>query len=310
MRLHSAPEAEIGSARGMADSSNRVTRRGVLPSPHSRAGVIAMLVMIIMTIYFLLPVWFLLVSATKATPELYTSSAIWFSHFNLLNQIAGLFEFSNGIYGSWLVNSAIYSIVGSFFAVVFATGGGYVLAKRRFRGSEAIFSVILGGVLVPSTALVLPLYLVMSNIHLTNTYWSVLLPSMVSPFGVYLARVYATSAVPDELIEAARVDGASELRIFSTIVVPIMMPALVTIFLFQFVGIWNNFFLPLAMLSNDKLFPVTLGLYGWTTQYSQEPGLIGYVIIGAAISVVPLIVAFVSLQRFWRGGLTEGSVKS
>lgn len=285
-------------------------RPSPVPTPRSTSGAAALVVMIVMTLYFLLPVWFLLVSATKSTPDLYASSAVWFSHFNLTGQMDALFKFSGGIYGVWLVNSGFYSVIGAFLATVFASGAGYVLAKRRFRGSELVFSVVLGGVLVPSTALVLPLYLLVSSVHLTDTYWSVLLPSMVSPFGVYFGRVYANSAIADELIEAARVDGAGELRIFGTIVLPIMAPALVTIFLFQFVGIWNNFFLPLVMLSNDKLFPVTLGLYGWTTQYSQEPGLIGYVVIGAALSVIPLIVAFVALQRFWRGGLTEGSVKA
>ena len=162
--------------------------------------------------------------------------------------------------------------------------------------------------LVPGTALALPLYLLMSKVSLTNSYWSVLLPSIVSPFGVYLARVYASSAVPDELLEAARVDGSGEGRTFLTISMRLMSPALVTIFLFQFVAIWNNFFLPLVMLSNEKLYPVTLGLYSWNNEYGQAPQLVSYVIIGAAVSVIPLIVAFLSLQRFWRSGLAAGSL--
>ena len=134
-------------------------------------------------------------------------------------------------------------------------------------------------------------------------------PSIVSPFGVYLARVYAAVAVPEEIIEAGRIDGAGEGRIFRTVVLRIMSPALVTMFLFQFVAIWNNFFLPLVMLSNTRLYPVTLGLYTWNNQYGQAPQLISYVIIGSLISVIPLVIAFLSLQRFWRSGLAAGSVR-
>jgi multiple sugar transport system permease protein len=137
---------------------------------------------------------------------------------------------------------------------------------------------------------------------------SVLLPSMVSPFGVYLARVYATASIPDELLEAGRIDGASEGRIFRTVALRIMSPALVTMFLFQFVATWNNFFLPLVMPSNTRLYPVTLGLYTWNNEYGQAPLLVSYVVIGSLISVIPLVIAFLSLQRFWRSGLATGSI--
>jgi multiple sugar transport system permease protein len=137
----------------------------------------------------------------------------------------------------------------------------------------------------------------------------VLLPSMVSPFGVYLSRIYAEAAVPTELIEAARVDGAGELTIFRTIVLRIMTPALVTVFLFQFVGIWNNYFLPLVMLSDDHLYPITLGLVTWEGFQDRQPILFQMIIVGSFVSTVPLAVAIAVLQRYWRGGLTHGSVK-
>jgi len=169
--------------------------------------------------------------------------------------------------------------------------------------------VVLGGVLVPATALALPLFLIFSQFNATNTFWSVFLPSIVSPFGVYLARIFAASSVPDELLEAARLDGASEIRTFFSVSRRLMTPALVTIFLFQFVAIWNNFFLPLIMLRDQTLFPVTLGLYTWNSQVNQIPEIRTFVIIGAFLSIIPLIIAFLSLQRFWRGGLGAGSVK-
>ena len=187
---------------------------------------------------------------------------------------------------------------------------GYAMAKYLFRGRDFIFSVVLGAILVPGTALALPLYLLMSNVGLTNTYWAVLLPSIVSPFGVYLSRIYAAASVPDELIEAARIDGAGEFRTFFTVAVRLMVPALVTIFLFQFVGIWNNYFLPLVMLSNERLFPITVGLQTWNvTTGGANKFLYTLIISGALVSAIPLLIGCIILQRYWRGGLGAGSVK-
>ena len=126
---------------------------------------------------------------------------------------------------------------------------------------------------------------------------------------LYLARIYAASSVPDELLEAARLDGAGEVRTFFSVSVRLMVPALVTVYLFQFVAIWNNFFLPLIMLRDESLFPVTLGLYNWNTVVNQVPELRLYVLTGSLVSIVPLIVVFLLLQRFWRTGLGTGSLK-
>jgi multiple sugar transport system permease protein len=149
----------------------------------------------------------------------------------------------------------------------------------------------------------------LSSANMSNTYWAVLLPSMVTPFGVYLSRIYAAAAVPDELIEAARIDGAGEFRIFVTLGLRIMSPALITIFLFQFVDIWNNYFLPLVMLSDQELYPITLGLTTWQAFAGRQPILYQLTVGGALVSVIPLMVAMVVLQRFIRAGITEGSVK-
>jgi multiple sugar transport system permease protein len=196
-------------------------------------------------------------------------------------------------------------------ATFFASIAGYALAKYTFRGRNLIFSIILGAILVPATTLALPLYLMMSGAGLTNTYWSVLLPSLVSPFGVYLARIYAAAAVPDELLEAARIDGAGEFRTFR-IALPLMVPALVTILLFQFVAIWNNYFLPLVMLNDPNLFPLTVGLQSWNVTVSN-PNLgratYSLIVTGALLSSIPLLIGCVILQRFWRSGLGAGSVK-
>jgi len=269
----------------------------------------AMIVMGVSTLYFLVPIWWLFISSTKSRGDFGSTSGLWFADFNLVTNVTALAEYNGGVYFRWMLNSILYAGAGALLGTLFAAMCGYALAKYNFPGRELIFNVVLGGVLVPATALALPLFLIFSQFNATNTFWSVFLPSLVSPFGVYLARIFASASVPDELLEAARLDGAGEVRTFFSVSRRLMTPALVTIFLFQFVAIWNNFFLPLIMLRDESLFPVTLGLYAWNSQVNQIPEIRTLVIVGAFLSIIPLIIAFLSLQRFWRGGLGAGSVK-
>ena len=294
------------SARGIRSRQGK-TPRAQRESPFARVS--AMVVMGVFTLYFLVPIWWLLVAASKNRSQFNSTNPLWFADFSLFENMANLVAYRDGVYLKWMLNSALYAGGGALVGTLIAGMCGYALAKYNFPGRELIFNVVLGGVLVPATALALPLFLIFSQISLTNTFWSVFLPSLVSPFGVYLARIYASASVPDELIEAARLDGAGELRTFFTVSVRMMVPALVTVFLFQFVAIWNNFFLPLIMLRDETLFPVTLGLYAWNSQVNQIPVLRDYVLIGALLSIIPLIIIFLLLQRFWRSGLSAGSVK-
>nr|WP_082812613.1 carbohydrate ABC transporter permease [Cellulomonas timonensis] len=268
-----------------------------------------MLVMGVFTLYFLVPIWWLIVSATKDRGQFTSTNPLWFADMSLVENVSALLRYDGGIFVRWIGNSLAYTAGGALLGTVLASMCGYALAKYRFRGRDTLFNVVLGGVLVPATALALPLFLIFSQVNLTNTFWAVFLPSLVSPFGVYLTRIYAAASVPDELLEAARLDGSGEVRTFFTVSVRLMFPALVTVFLFQFVAIWNNFFLPLIMLRDEAVFPVTLGLYSWNTQVNQIPELRGHVLVGALLAIIPLIVVFLLLQRFWRNGLGAGSVK-
>jgi multiple sugar transport system permease protein len=260
-------------------------------------------------VYFLFPVYWLIIAATKSTAGLFGSSGLTLDHPQLLSNLSRVVTYGDGIFGRWALNSLVYSGVGAVVATVLSIMAGYCLAKFTFRGREAWFNIILAGVMIPGTALALPLFLLMSKAGLVNTYWSVLVPSLVSPFGVYLGRIYAVSAVPDSLLEAARLDGAGEFRIFFTLVLRMMAPAAVTVFLFQFIGIWNNFFLPLVMLSDPHLYPITLGLVSWQGVSDRHPELYQLAVGGAFLSVIPIMIGIVSLQKFWKAGLTEGSVK-
>lgn len=260
--------------------------------------------------YMLLPVYWLLVSATKSQSDLVTTPGLLPADWHLGANLSALFAQQDGVYARWLLNSLLYAGAGAAVATLLAAAAGYALATYTFRGREAVFSVVLGGVLVPATALALPLFLLFAQADATNTFWSVFLPSIVSPFGVYLSRIFATASVPTEVLEAARMDGAGEFRIFRTIALRLMAPALVTVFLFQFVVIWNNFLLPLVMLQDDRLYPVTLGLFTWQSQTSRLPGLQTLTVVGALVSVVPIVLTFLLLQRHWRAGLAAGAVKS
>jgi multiple sugar transport system permease protein len=273
----------------------------------------ANLVMGVLTIYYLLPFWWLVVASTKDNDGLFGSASLWFDSSNeLFTNLRILFTQDDGVYLKWMLNSALYSVVSGIGATAIAALAGYAFAKLRFPGRNVLFAFLLGLIMVPATALVLPTYLLMSEVHLIDTIWSVILPSLLNPFGVYLLRVYAHDSVPDEMLEAARIDGAGELRTFWSVALPAMRPALVTVLLFTMVATWNNFFLPLVMLSDSALFPLTVGLRSWymsATIGNGGPALFNVIVVGALVAILPLIAAFLLLQRHWRGGLTLGSLK-
>ncbi|WP_341976518.1 carbohydrate ABC transporter permease [Microbacterium sp. LWO13-1.2] len=269
-------------------------------------GVNALL--IIGSAYMVLPLLWLVFASTKNAGELYSGDAFAFGSDFLVN-IQRLLVQDDGIFLRWLGNSILYAgggaIVGGFISLM----AGYAFDKFEFRGKGGLYSAVLIGVLIPNTATVIPLYLLAASAGLTNTIWAVLIPTLCNPFSVYLARVFSSGYLPAETLEAARVDGAGPIRSFLQVGMPMLMPGFVTIALFQFVGIWNNFMLPLIMLQNRDLFPSSVGIALWQSQVQQNPEFSTLVIAGSFISVLPLILAFVMLQRFWRSGLSAGSVK-
>ncbi|WP_239135312.1 carbohydrate ABC transporter permease [Streptomyces sp. SID12488] len=265
--------------------------------------------------YFLLPLVWLLIASTKSTQDLINSFGLWFSDTpQLLTNIRDTFTQDDGVFLHWLLNTLLYAGVSAVGAAILAAAAGYGFAKFRFRGNGAAFNLVLGAVMVPATALAIPTYLLFAKVGLVNTPWAIILPSLVSPFGLYLMRVYAQDAVPDSILEAARVDGAGEFRIFFQIVLRLLAPGLVTVLLFTLVATWNNYFLPLIMLNDPDLYPITVGLSSWAAQ-AQNGGagassdMLALVVTGSMVSVVPLVVAFVLLQRYWQSGLATGGVK-
>jgi multiple sugar transport system permease protein len=282
------------------------------PSGRSR-NIGPRIFMIVALGYFLVPLIWLGIASTKTNSGLFQSFGFWFDDpFNLFENLAGLFSRDGGVFWRWLQNTAIYAFAAAFGSAIISTLAGYAFAMYRFRGRGLLFAIVLGSVFVPSTVLAVPIYFMVSESGLSNTLLAIILPALVNPFGVFLMAVFAEAAVPDELLDAGRVDGAGELRIFGGITFRLLLPGFVTVVLFAFVGAWNNFFLPLLVLSRADLFPVTVGLANWAALATQ-PGnietLYAIVVTGSVVAILPVMALFLILQRYWQRGLALGSVR-
>ncbi|MEU0408917.1 carbohydrate ABC transporter permease [Streptomyces griseorubiginosus] len=309
---HGTPPAAATTTPAAKPARGALPRRPRRGPRRSTPLTIAMLAALA---YFLLPLFWLVIASTKSTQDLFNTFGLWFSHApQLLTNVKDTFTQDDGVFVHWLLNTVLYAGVSAVGAALLAAAGGYGFAKFRFRGDRAAFNLVVGAVMVPATALAIPTYLLFAKAGLVNTPWAVILPSLVNPFGLYLMRVYAEDAVPESILEAARIDGAGELRIFFRIVLRLLGPGLVTVLLFTLVATWNNYFLPLIMLNDPNLYPITVGLSSWAAQ-AQNGGsgassdMLALVVTGSLISIVPLVVAFLMLQRYWQSGLASGGVK-
>ncbi|MEX0171206.1 carbohydrate ABC transporter permease [Streptomyces sp. LMG1-1-1.1] len=295
-------------------TSTAKRRRPRLPHTplHPRPSIPLTLVTGLVLLYTLAPLAWLVINATKDQTGLLDSFGLWFadeSHF--WDNITRTLTYDDGVFLRWLLNTLLYVAAGAGGATVLAVLGGYALAKYDFPGRKAVFAVVIGAVAVPGTALAVPTFLMFSNMGLTNTPWAVIIPSLISPFGLYLMWVFAAEAVPTELLEAARIDGSGELRTFFTIALPLLMPGTVTVLLFSMVATWNNYFLPLIMIKDPDWYPLTLGLNAWNAQAQTAGGeaVFDLIITGSLLTIVPIVAVFLLLQRFWQSGLAAGSVK-
>ena len=275
-----------------------------------RVALLPTAALLLGAIYCLVPAVWILIAATKSRSELF-STATYLPSFGggFLRNIRDLSAYDGGIYWHWLLNSLLYAFVGGVLASAVSAACGYALAKYTFRGRDTVFNLILAGVLLPQIVLAIPQYLLLSHFGLTDSYAAVILPQLFNPYGIYLCRIYAAASVPDAMLEAGRIDGASEFRLFRSVGLRLMAPGLVTVFLLQFIAIWNNFLLPFVMLSNDERFPLTVGLYSLLRHGAAEASLYSLVITGTLLSVLPVIALFLSLQRDWKIDLVSGAVR-
>lgn len=299
-------------ARDEAAERRRSARNGFANVANPRRSWLLTVLCALFACYCLFPFLYLMINATKTQSDFTSTFGLGFGRsFALWDNIATVFTYQDGIFSRWLLNTLLYVALGAGGATVLAIMGGYGLAKFRFPGRKAVFAVIIGSISVPGIALAVPQFLLFAKFGLTNTPWAMIVPSMISPFGLYLMWVFSDQAVPTELLEAARVDGAGELRTFVQVSLPLLAPGIVTTALFTIVATWNNYFLPLIMLKDAEWYPLTIGLNQWKDQASTAGGqaIQNLVVTGSLITVIPLIIAFLLLQRHWQSGLASGAVK-
>jgi multiple sugar transport system permease protein len=268
--------------------------------------------LLLAAVYVIAPVYWLIVASTKSTAQLFsTSTFLPPAHLSLGANISSLLSYENGDFKFWIINSAVYATVTALLATGVSTLCGYALAKYRFRMRRPLFGLVVGSLMVPATALVVPIFMLENFLHLTNSYEGVILPLTVYPFGVYFMSIYSLDAVPDALLDASRIDGAGELTIFWRVARPILIPGMVTLFLLSFIGTWNNYFLPYVLIGDPTRYPLTVGLATWTSDLhlagASQP-LYPEVLLGSLISVLPMLILFPFLQKYVARGLTFGAI--
>lgn len=299
------------TSRPRTTQADPLEATGAPASRATRAVVIIGLTLFL--VYSVAPVWWLIVNATKDSRDLLLSNGLWFADFNLVTNLRQIVDYQDGIFLRWTANSLLYAVVGAGVGTVVALAAGYGLARFSYRGRSLSLGLVVASFLIPYSMLTLPLYLVFSRMGITNTVWAILIPTFINPFSVYLAKVYVEGAIPPELLEAARIDGAGEVRIFFSIVLRMLTTAGATIFLLAFVASWNGFFLPITMLQDSENWTMTLGLYNWLRQSqvsnASTVDFTSIVITGSLLSVIPLAAVMLALQRFWRTGVSLGALK-
>ena len=205
----------------------------------------------------------------------------------------------------YFLNSALLAVSVTLAALIINSMAGYAFAKFHFRGRDKVFQTLVTGLVIPAQVAMLPLFLLMKELGFINTYWGVIIPGMSSIFGIFLIRQYALS-IPDELLDAARIDGAGELRIYFSIVLPVIRPILVTLAIFTFMSTWNDFMWPLIVLSDESKYTLPVALANLSGEHVQDTELM---MAGSVLTVLPVLLVFLALQRYYITGITAGSVK-
>jgi multiple sugar transport system permease protein len=255
-------------------------------------AVLAMLPMVWMVSASVMP------SGEASTfPPHFFPTSVTFAHYTDL--------FTRLDLGRNLLNSAFVSLVVTFASLFINSLAGYAFAKLRFRGRDRLFRMLSMGLVLPVQVAMLPLFLLLKNLGLINTYWGVIIPGLASIFGIFLVRQYALS-IPDEMLDAARVDGASEFRIFWSIVVPGIMPILATLSIWTFLATWNDFMWPLIVLADASHYTLPVALANLSGEHVQDTELM---MAGSVLTVIPVMLVFLFLQRYYIQGVMAGSVK-
>ncbi len=302
--------------RGMAVSP-RVRRRRT-PRPSRAAGqVLAGLLLLVFVVFFVLPVIWLLLAATKSDPQLVQDNPLSFGSWHQLRvNWDELTSFQGDAILLWLRNSAVYAFIALAITLAVSIPAGYAMAMMEFRGRRALLVMTLVVMLMPATTLVVPLFLEINEVHLIGSLWSVVLPFSFYPFGVYLTYIYFSTALPRDLLAAARIDGCSEFGAFRRIALPLAAPIIALVGFFSFVANWTNFFLPYVMLPQSGQYPAQVGIALLLTdvpQFNPTAGA-GTVLrpelaLATLLAITPVLLVFLFAQRYLVSGLLAGATK-
>jgi multiple sugar transport system permease protein len=251
----------------------------------------------------LLPLLWMVSASFMATGEASTFPPALLPRHPTLVHYADLF--GRLALGRYALNSALVAVITTVCSLAINSAAGYGFAKMRFRGRDGTFRALAAGLAIPTQVAMLPLFLLIKSLGLVNNYGGVIIPGLASIFGIFLVRQYAL-AIPDDLLDAARIDGAGEWRVFRSIVLPTIRPVLATLSLWTFLATWNDFMWPLIVLSDDRKYTLPVALAGLSGEHAQDVELM---MAGAVITVLPVLILFLMLQRYYVQGVMEGSVK-
>ena len=264
--------------------------------------VIAAIVLAALAFFFIFPLYWILTGSVKTAAVINDAVPQWFPLSPTLDNYQRLFDNPALL---WLFNSVAMAVLAMALTCVTASMAGYALAKKRFAGRALLFSIFICAMALPKQVILIPLLREMSFLNLHDSMWAVILPTVGWPFGVFLMKQFSEN-IPGELLEAARIDGAGEVRMFTEIVLPIIKPGIGALAIFTFINCWNDYFLQLIMLNSRTKLTISLGIAKLQAEMSTDFGLI---IAGAALAAVPIITIFLMFQKYFTKGITMGAVK-
>lgn len=281
--------------------------------------VFCLVLLVIIALLFLFPLYWIVTGALKTGTDINATEPVWFPTEITMDNFVRLFSRRSaplfeifGITGPkvpgairWLVNTVFMSVAAMILTCITAAMAGYALAKKRFVGRTLLFSLIVCAMALPKQVILIPLLKEMSALDLYNTLWAVIFPTVGWPFGVFLMKQFS-EGIPGEILEAARIDGASELKTFTTIVVPMVKPGIGALAIFTFINSWNDYFMQLIMLAKSNVYTLPLGIATMQAETSIDMGLL---MAGAALASVPIIIVFLIFQKYFTQGITMGAVK-
>ncbi len=306
-----------------------------MQSGRSRAyRIVSVIILVILAFLFTFPLYWIITGAFKPSADINSVQPVWWPSQWVFDNFKALFEkrsaplwelhvplsewftqdnsqivFSTGptvpAAIRWLINTVFMSVTAMIITCVTASLAGYALAKKRFAGRAILFSLIVAAMALPKQVILIPLLREMSSLHLSDTIWSVIFPIVGWPFGVFLMKQFSES-IPGEILEAARIDGAGEIKTFTTIVFPMIKPGVGALAIFTFINCWNDYFMQLVMLRGTNVLTMPLGIAKMQGEFGQDYGLL---MAGAALASVPIIIVFLVFQKYFTQGITMGAVK-